>query len=256
MVGIRRGNMLVAGLSDAKHGAGAAVFNCRGPVAATEEAKLRPSAGDADRPARALEQCLRQVGARPPDFSVVALAGRPRRARLREARLRQRLGGSQQNHGPFGEIERRAEHVCALRSQVRPDTPILEFEHHLCHASSAFYASPYDRALVLTLDQEGDMWSGLMAIGEGNDLQVMRALRFPDSLGWLYSQVTELLGTAQVATSTRHSGSVARGRRSPTSFRCSKISSARTGMDYHDWNGGFSPRTGRDGSSRWGWPNA
>jgi carbamoyltransferase len=81
-----------------------------------------------------------------------------------------------------------------LRSRLAPLTPILEFEHHLCHAASGFYASPYDRALVLTLDEEGDMWAGLIAIGEGTGLKAMRALPFPNSLGWLYSQVTELLG--------------------------------------------------------------
>jgi carbamoyltransferase len=70
----------------------------------------------------------------------------------------------------------------------------LGLEHHLCHAASAFYASPFDRALILTLDEQGDGRTALAAVGEGNQIRVLRWADFPHSLGWVYSQVTALLG--------------------------------------------------------------
>ena len=188
--------MLVAGLSDGSRGAAAAIFEGARPAAAIEEHKLRRNMGEADVPLRALEQCLRQVGARPTNLSMVTIAGRPRTARSRDARLRGRLAQSAQGRGTpqAGDIERRAGLLHALRRAVPETTPIAELEHHLCHAASVFHASPFDRALVLTLDECGDMWAGLLALGEGTGIEVLRPLRFPNSLGWLYSQVTELLG--------------------------------------------------------------
>jgi len=75
-----------------------------------------------------------------------------------------------------------------------PGRRLLAPEHHLCHAASAFYASPFDRALILTLDEQGDGCAALVAVGEGNQIRVLRRADSPRSLGWLYSQVTALLG--------------------------------------------------------------
>jgi carbamoyltransferase len=71
---------------------------------------------------------------------------------------------------------------------------LVNFEHHLCHAASAFFLSPFDRALILTMDEEGDGTSGMIAVGEGTRIRVLRKVPFPHSLAWVYTQVTELLG--------------------------------------------------------------
>jgi carbamoyltransferase len=71
---------------------------------------------------------------------------------------------------------------------------IIPIDHHLCHAASAFYASPADRAVVLTLDENGDGLAGNVMLGEGNRLRLVRSIPFPHSLGWLFSQVTQLIG--------------------------------------------------------------
>jgi len=70
----------------------------------------------------------------------------------------------------------------------------LFLDHHLCHAASAYYTSPLERALVLTLDERGDMRSGSLYLGEGDELRLLQTLRFPNSLGWFLSRVTHLLG--------------------------------------------------------------
>jgi len=68
------------------------------------------------------------------------------------------------------------------------------FEHHLCHVASAFFLSAFDRALILTMDEEGDGRSGMIAVGEGSRIRVLRKISFPHSLAWVYSQITRLLG--------------------------------------------------------------
>lgn len=66
--------------------------------------------------------------------------------------------------------------------------------HHQAHAASAFFASPFDRAAVLTLDRGGDFLSTTMAIGEGNRLSPLGEVRNPHSLGEIYTAFTWLLG--------------------------------------------------------------
>jgi len=83
----------------------------------------------------------------------------------------------------------------ALGQQVGRQGPeLLHIEHHLTHAASAFLASPFDRAVILTLDGMGDATSAMMAIGEGNSIRVLKRVHFPHSLGFLYTAMTQHLG--------------------------------------------------------------
>jgi len=67
-------------------------------------------------------------------------------------------------------------------------------EHHLSHAASAYYPSPFDSAAVLTLDGVGEWTTTSLAIGKGSDLQVVKEIHFPHSLGLLYSAFTYYTG--------------------------------------------------------------
>ena len=71
---------------------------------------------------------------------------------------------------------------------------LLFTEHHLSHAASAFYPSPFEEAVVLTLDGVGEWATGSVAIGRGRDLQMVKEMRFPHSLGLLYSAFTYYTG--------------------------------------------------------------
>jgi carbamoyltransferase len=81
----------------------------------------------------------------------------------------------------------------ALRGQF-PHAEIAVVEHHLGHAASAFYPSPFEHATVLTLDHAGDFRCGALWRGSGKKLDLEREWYYPDSLGRLYGAVTELLG--------------------------------------------------------------
>jgi len=67
-------------------------------------------------------------------------------------------------------------------------------EHHRSHAASAFFTSPFERAVVLTLDGVGEYETAAVHLGEGNRLTKIRSIHFPDSLGLFYSVFTQYLG--------------------------------------------------------------
>ena len=71
---------------------------------------------------------------------------------------------------------------------------LLFGEHHLSHAASAFYPSPFESAAVVTLDGVGEWATSSLAVGHGNDLEVRREMHFPHSLGLLYSAFTYYTG--------------------------------------------------------------
>jgi carbamoyltransferase len=72
--------------------------------------------------------------------------------------------------------------------------PILFTRHHQSHAASAFYPSPYERAAFLTVDGVGEWTTTSWGVGKGNDLRILKELRFPHSLGLLYSAFTYFTG--------------------------------------------------------------
>lgn len=87
-------------------------------------------------------------------------------------------------------------HLRARFRRARPDGPYRWHfvEHHIAHAASAFHASPFARAAVLTLDGRGELATTTYNVGSGNQLQRIGQVNYPHSLGLLYEQVTEYLG--------------------------------------------------------------
>ena len=71
---------------------------------------------------------------------------------------------------------------------------ILFSEHHLSHAASSFYCSPFSEAAILTVDGVGEWTTATLGIGRGTDIKLLKEIRFPNSLGLLYSAFTAFLG--------------------------------------------------------------
>ena len=167
-------------------------------VAAIEEEKLSRSAGTGGIPRLAIARCLEQANARIQGVQIAAFPLRPRISAFREAgfHFQQSCSGS----GPsawiqsLGQTFRQAGQVRQIRRLYGAAGSFLFLDHHLCHAASAYYTSPFERALVLTLDERGDMHSGSLYLGQGDELRPLKKLRFPNSLGWFFSRVTQLLG--------------------------------------------------------------
>lgn len=84
--------------------------------------------------------------------------------------------------------------LSSLADDVEISDKLLFSEHHLSHAASAFYPSPFDKALILTMDGTGEWATTSVMMGDGRDIQLLKEIHFPHSLGLLYSAFTYFTG--------------------------------------------------------------
>lgn len=197
--------MYILGLSALGHDSTAALLSDRGIVAAIEEGKLARTRTAEGIPRSAIQFCLRQAAMDWRDVDRIAIASRPglewRRHflfRARVAPLAPVSSGYFINKA-FGVLGRELNNFrilagLATNHDDRRVGRIDSFDHHLCHAASAFYASPFDRALIVTLDEQGDGRAGMVALGKGSQIRELHSVPLPHSLAWVYSRVTQLLG--------------------------------------------------------------
>jgi carbamoyltransferase len=89
-----------------------------------------------------------------------------------------------------GETDERAAKKLGKKSQWK----LLFGDHHESHAASAFYPSPFEEAAILTIDGVGEWATSSIGVGKGNEITLLKELRFPDSLGLLYSAFTYYTG--------------------------------------------------------------
>jgi len=193
--------MLILGLSSLDHDVAAALLKDGEIVAAIENDKLIRS-GMRGLPQEAIRFCLDKAGADWKDLEAVAVASGPVEGWVRRSLLRARLSplsfraSAYYEVNELGRLARELNHRRVLRQLHGEKAMVANQSHHLCHAASAFYQSPFDRALIVTLDHEGDGTSGMVARGEGAKIRPLQRFAFPHSWAWVYSQVTELLGFA------------------------------------------------------------
>ncbi|HYX29552.1 MAG TPA: carbamoyltransferase [Pyrinomonadaceae bacterium] len=86
------------------------------------------------------------------------------------------------------------DHRAAKKAGKKFEWKLLFGDHHESHAASAFYPSPFEEAAILTIDGVGEWATSSIGIGRGNEITLMKELRFPDSLGLLYSAFTYYTG--------------------------------------------------------------
>ncbi len=86
------------------------------------------------------------------------------------------------------------EELVKLGYDKKKPVKMLFPEHHLSHAASAYYPSPFEKAAILTIDGVGEWATASICLGEGKDITILKELRFPHSLGLLYSAFTYFLG--------------------------------------------------------------
>ncbi len=193
--------MFVLGLSASSHDPAAVLLNEKGIVAAIEESKLVRSPSVAGIPRQAIRFCLERAGIGWKEIHAVAIAGRPARSWFRQSMFRARhaplapISAGYYLSKALGELGRELNNIRILKLMKESSSaPVIRLDHQLCHAASAFYASPYENSLIVSLDEQGDGRSGLIAVGEDKRIRPIRWIPFPHSLAWVYSQVTEILG--------------------------------------------------------------
>jgi carbamoyltransferase len=167
-------------------------------TAAAEEERFSRIKHDAGFPTRAIEFCLRTAALRAEDLDWVVFYEKPF---LKFDRiLMSTLQTFPRSFRLFREamIKWLAEKLWVkglIRKRVGiPPEKILFSGHHLSHAASTFYCSPYDEAAILTIDGVGEWATATLGWGRDKDIQFLAELRFPHSLGLLYSVFTAFLG--------------------------------------------------------------
>ena len=192
--------MYVVGISSLKQNTAAALLHDGMVEAAIENDKLlrHHSRG---LPKAALRFCVEKTGIEWKDVDTIAVATRPMSAWARRTLLRGRLSATSPTASAYYEareiaaLARTLNDIRILRRNNDGSTSkVVTLDHHLCHAAHGFFSSSFDRALIVTMDEDGDGVAATVSLGEGDQIRVLKRIAFPHSLGWVYSQVTELLG--------------------------------------------------------------
>jgi carbamoyltransferase len=188
----------ILGISAFYHDSAAALLRDGEIIAAASEERFTRQKGDARFPANAVAYCLRQAGIRADRLSAVGFYEKPilKLERILESYL---------GVAPRGFAQFRVAGPLWMKEKLWMDRTLREelggyegdlfyAEHHESHAASAFYPSPFDNAAILTLDGVGEWATAAWGVGRGADLEILKEMRWPDSLGLLYSAVTYYTG--------------------------------------------------------------
>ena len=196
--------MRVLGISAFYHDSAAALVEDGRVTAAAQEERFTRIRHDAAFPSRAVSYCLSQLKGGPDSLDCVVFYEKPflKFERLLETYLAFAPHGIssfavsmplwiKQKLFQKGLLCR---HLKDLNGDVDWESKLLFTEHHLSHAASAFFPSPFSEAVVLTMDGVGEWATTSVAVGHGNTLQIVKEIAFPHSLGLLYSAFTYYCG--------------------------------------------------------------
>src|SRR5437667_2490945 len=196
--------MRVLGISAFYHDSAAALIADGRIVAAAQEERFTRKKFDADYPRHAIEYCLNAGGVTLADVDYVAFYDQP--LPKFERLLETYLAFAPRGFRSFGMavplwLKEKLFQKRLLRQELEKLAPdgaweerLLFAEHHQSHAASAFFASPFEEAAVLTMDGVGEWATTSVALGHGNQLDMLKEIHFPHSLGLLYAAFTAYTG--------------------------------------------------------------
>ena len=197
--------MRILGISAYYHDAAACLIVDGEIIAAAQEERFTRIKHDAGFPGNAIYYCLKEGALKPCDIDYIAFYDKPflKFERLLETYLafapkgfrsfatslpvwlKDKLFQKRVISNALNEL---------FDDEMNWEERLLFSEHHLSHAASAFFPSPFEKAAVLTMDGVGEWTTTSLAIGNGNSLLVHKELHFPHSLGLLYSAITYYTG--------------------------------------------------------------
>ncbi len=189
----------VLGISAFYHDSAAALLRDGEIIAAAQEERFTRKKHDPDFPSNAVQFCFEQAGIGAADVDFVAFYDKPilKFHRLLETYLAFAPVGLKSFRKAIptwlGEkLHMKGKMTRALGS--KPKNRYVFPEHHESHAASAFYPSPFEDAAIVTMDGVGEWATTSIGVGEGNKVKLIREIRFPHSLGLLYSAFTYYCG--------------------------------------------------------------
>jgi len=196
--------MRILGISAYYHDAAAALLIDGQVAAAAQEERFTRKKHDSSFPHNAIRACLQATGLRASELDYVAFYDKPflKFERLLETYLAFAPRGfaSFRTALPVWVKDKLfqkgtiLQELKNLQSGIDWEKRLIFSEHHLSHAASAYYPSPFESAAVLTMDGVGEWTTTSVAIGRGRELKVVKEIQFPHSLGLLYSAFTYYTG--------------------------------------------------------------
>ncbi|UCG32923.1 MAG: carbamoyltransferase [Phycisphaerales bacterium] len=189
--------MYVLGISCFYHDAGAALIKDGLPVAAAEEERFNRRKHYSGFPELAIRYCLAEAGITIDDVDYIGFYEKPfvKFDRILETCL----AGWPKTYWSWVQAmplwlkdKLRIGHI--LQTRLNTNKDILYCEHHLSHAASAFLASPFEEAAIITADGVGEWTTTAWGVGRGSQIDMIKEARFPHSVGLLFSAITAYLG--------------------------------------------------------------
>ncbi len=189
--------MLILGISCFYHDAAAALLSDGELVAAAQEERFSRIKHDPGLPRQAIRFCLRQAGVQASDLDYIGFYDKP--LIKFERILSTYLSTFPRSLPSFLKampvwLKEKLWVPQLIRKELDYRGPILYADHHMSHAASAFFASPFDKAAILTIDGVGEWATATLGRGQDRRIELFREIRFPHSLGLLYSAFTYYLG--------------------------------------------------------------
>ena len=197
--------MLILGVSAYYHDAAACLLRDGKIIAAAQEERFTRKKHDAAFPVNAIRYCLNEAGVTAANIDYVAFYDKPflKFERLLETYFAYAPRGFKSFAASLpvwvkDKLFQKSVIIKELSASLGAEQDwrekLLFSEHHLSHAASAFFPSPFEEAAVLTMDGVGEWTTTSLAVGKGNSLQVHKEINFPHSLGLLYSAFTYYTG--------------------------------------------------------------
>ena len=197
--------MYILGISAYYHDSAACLIDDGEIIAAAQEERFTRIKYDANFPVNAITYCLAEANLKPDKIDYIVFYDKPflKFERLLETYLAFAPRGFQNfvTSVPIWVKEKLFQKSLITKSlrdlwgkEIDWTERLLFSEHHLSHAASAFFPSPFNEAAVLTMDGVGEWSTTSLAIGHGNELSVHKEINFPHSLGLLYSAFTYYAG--------------------------------------------------------------
>lgn len=193
--------LIILGLNAYHADSSAAIFVNGKMIAATEEERFRRIKHWAGFPNQAIAFCLKEAGVTLQEVDHICI-GRDPKAKIwkkalyvlknltkKNTLLADRLKNSEKIKSLESEF---AEHFGAKEADIKKK--IINVEHHRSHLASAFFASPFDEAAIVSIDGSGDFTTTMIAVGKGNQIKVLDSVDFPVSAGLFYTAFTQYLG--------------------------------------------------------------
>ena len=188
----------VLGVSCFYHDSAAALLKDGVVIAAGQEERFSRKRHDSGFPEKAIQYVLHEAGIKPEQLDAVGFYDKP--LLKFERMLSTYVATFPRSFGSFRKamplwLHEKLWVPSIIRKELKPyKGPILFAEHHMSHAASCFLPSPYDEAAILTVDGVGEWATASFGVGRGSDITLFKEIRFPHSLGLLYSAFTYYLG--------------------------------------------------------------